>query len=175
MAAHSSDHAWRIPGTVEPGGLPSMGSHRVRHDWSDLAAAAAVSSLYTHNTSPLIVWQATVWGKNYCLYSLPSHPWPLRSLVNCHFQVCLILHLCRLRNHWMDLAFEVWGCGGNCCQVTGSGATLWAIALVLLFPFINSAFFSWWPLWWIIATFFGSYTASIWLSHFHLFILCSRQ
>ena len=33
--------AWRIPGTVEPGGLPSMGSHRVGHDWSDLAAAAA--------------------------------------------------------------------------------------------------------------------------------------
>ena len=34
---------WRIPGTGEPGGLPSMGSHRVRHDWSDLAAAAALS------------------------------------------------------------------------------------------------------------------------------------
>ena len=33
--------AWRIPGMGEPGGLPSMGSHRVRHDWSDLAAAAA--------------------------------------------------------------------------------------------------------------------------------------
>ena len=35
--------AWRIPGTGEPGGLPSMGSHRVGHDWSDLAAAAAVA------------------------------------------------------------------------------------------------------------------------------------
>ena len=41
MATHSSVLAWRIPGTGEPGGLPSMGSHRVRHDWSDLAAAAA--------------------------------------------------------------------------------------------------------------------------------------
>ena len=40
MATHSSVLAWRIPGTVEPGRLPSMGSHRVRHDWSDLAAAA---------------------------------------------------------------------------------------------------------------------------------------
>ena len=39
MATHSSVLAWRIPGTVEPGGLPSMGSHRVGHDWSDLAAA----------------------------------------------------------------------------------------------------------------------------------------
>ena len=42
MATHSSVLAWRIPGTGEPGGLPSMGSHRVGHDWSDLAAAAAV-------------------------------------------------------------------------------------------------------------------------------------
>ena len=41
MATHSSILAWRIPGTGEPGGLPSMGSHRVGHDWSDLAAAAA--------------------------------------------------------------------------------------------------------------------------------------
>ena len=41
MAHHSSALAWRIPGTGEPGGLPSMGSHRVGHDWSDLAAAAA--------------------------------------------------------------------------------------------------------------------------------------
>ena len=32
MASHSSVLAWRIPGTGEPGGLPSMGSHRVRHD-----------------------------------------------------------------------------------------------------------------------------------------------
>ena len=41
MATHSSVLAWRIPGTGEPGGLPSMGLHRVGHDWSDLAAAAA--------------------------------------------------------------------------------------------------------------------------------------
>ena len=44
MATHSSVLAWRIPGTGEPGGLPSMGSHRVEHDWSDLAAAAAEST-----------------------------------------------------------------------------------------------------------------------------------
>ena len=43
MATHSSVLAWRIPGTGEPGGLPSMGSHRVGHDWSDLAAAAAAA------------------------------------------------------------------------------------------------------------------------------------
>ena len=41
MATHSSVLAWRIPGMGEPGGLPSMGSHRVGYNWSDLAAAAA--------------------------------------------------------------------------------------------------------------------------------------
>ena len=41
LATHSSVLAWRIPGKGETGRLPSMGSHRVRHDWSDLAAAAA--------------------------------------------------------------------------------------------------------------------------------------
>ena len=40
MATHSSILAWRIPGMREPGGLPSMGSHRVGHNWSDLAVAA---------------------------------------------------------------------------------------------------------------------------------------
>jgi len=41
MAPHSSILAWRIPGTEEPGGLPSMGLHRVGYDWSDLASGAA--------------------------------------------------------------------------------------------------------------------------------------
>ena len=44
MASHSSVLAWRIPGMAEPGGLLSMGSHRVRHNWSDLAAAAAAAA-----------------------------------------------------------------------------------------------------------------------------------
>ena len=42
MAPHSSSLACRIPGTGEPGGLPSMGLHRVGHHWSDLAAAAGI-------------------------------------------------------------------------------------------------------------------------------------
>ena len=40
MATHSRVLAWRIPGAAEPGGLLSMGSHRVEHNWRDLAAAA---------------------------------------------------------------------------------------------------------------------------------------
>ena len=44
MATHSSVLAWRIPGMGGPSGLRSMGSHRVRHNWSDLAAAAATEA-----------------------------------------------------------------------------------------------------------------------------------
>ena len=57
MATHSSVLAWRIPGTGEPGGLPSMGSHRVGHDWSDLAAAAAAAAPLSIN-SHLPLWKA---------------------------------------------------------------------------------------------------------------------
>ena len=48
VATHSSILTWRIPGTEEPGGLLSMGSHRVGLDWSDLAAAVAalISNMY---------------------------------------------------------------------------------------------------------------------------------
>ena len=56
MAPHSSVLAWRIPGTGEPGGLPAMGSQRVRQDWTDLAAAAAAvySSLTFENFSKTV-------------------------------------------------------------------------------------------------------------------------
>ena len=43
MATHSSVLAWRIPGMGEPGGLPSMGSHRVGHDWSDLSSSSSIA------------------------------------------------------------------------------------------------------------------------------------
>ena len=52
MATHSSVFAWRIPGMGKPGGLPSMGSHRVGHDWSNLAAAAAAAMYQVCGTLP---------------------------------------------------------------------------------------------------------------------------
>ena len=59
MATHSSVLAWRIPGTGNPGGLPSMGSHRVGHDWSDLAAADLIcKTLQQHYLSD--VWSQTL-------------------------------------------------------------------------------------------------------------------
>ena len=56
MATHSSILAWRIPRKGEPGGLPSMGSHRVGHDWSDLAAAAATAATPWYQVYLAITW-----------------------------------------------------------------------------------------------------------------------
>ena len=53
MATHSSVFAWRIPGTAEPGGLPSMGSHRVGHDWSNIAAAARSLAVFCFYLCPI--------------------------------------------------------------------------------------------------------------------------
>ena len=56
MATHSSVLAWRIPGTGEPGELPSLGSHRVGHDSSDLAAVSAAWNSLGFNLFPLILF-----------------------------------------------------------------------------------------------------------------------
>ena len=58
MATHSSVPAWRIPRTGEPGGLPSMGSHRVGHDWSDLAAATIPK------TKCIFFWETAEWSNS---------------------------------------------------------------------------------------------------------------
>ena len=58
MATHSSVLAWGIPGTGRSGGLLSVGSQRVGHDWSDLAAAAAAVNTYTF----IIVSKSTNWS-----------------------------------------------------------------------------------------------------------------
>jgi len=67
MAIHSSVLAWRIPGTAEPGGLLSMGSHRVGHDWSNLAAAAAAAD-------QVWMWELNYkesWAlKNWCFWTV---------------------------------------------------------------------------------------------------------
>ena len=102
MATHSSVLAWRTPGTREPGGLPSMGSHRVRHDWSDLAAACfyfgitlrsyvhcppqiqclwRLTAHKTHKTSVLFHWKRYNSEQN-----RPSHPHRALSWAPCAIQ-----------------------------------------------------------------------------------------
>ena len=56
MTTHSSVLAWRIPGTREPGGLPSMGSHRFGHDWSDLAAAGVRKMIHSFRLFMCLCW-----------------------------------------------------------------------------------------------------------------------
>ena len=67
MATHSSVPAWRIPGMGEPGGLPSMGSHRVRHDWSDSSSNWWESPPYARK-----VFQLNIWRR----YHSPATPQP---------------------------------------------------------------------------------------------------
>ena len=65
MATHSSVPVWRIPGMGDPGGLLSMGSHRVGHDWSDLAAAAAYYCSQSRRKSTLnTLWKDWCWSRS---------------------------------------------------------------------------------------------------------------
>ena len=113
MATHSSVLAWRIPGTGEPGGLPSMGSHRAGHDWSDLAAAAAAtvllarmyhSAIHQHDSATVLLTfkeanedkqvlqlgrrEAQIFGGESGVKQQPSHLQPLmvrKLLFLCNF------------------------------------------------------------------------------------------
>ena len=72
MATHSSFLAWRIQGKAESGGLPSMGLHRVGHDWSDLAAAALFIQrkpwCWSRSSNSLATWckEPTQWKRPWC-------------------------------------------------------------------------------------------------------------
>ena len=81
MATHSSVLAWRIPGTGEPGGLPSMGSHRVVHGWSDLAAAAAANRGNMKVTSMFKGWSVWV-GEGQSL-----------KFLYCYLQQSVLIHV----------------------------------------------------------------------------------
>jgi len=98
MATHSSVLAWRIPGTGEPVGLPSMGSHRVGHDWSDLAAAAADSILESRDiTLPTkvhlvkaMVFPVVIYGCKSWTVKKPEH-WRIDA-----FELCFWRRLLRV-------------------------------------------------------------------------------
>ena len=84
MATHSSVLAWRIPGMGEPGGLPSMGLHRVGHDWSDLAAICLLPSQFVQSNDKHIgilnkLYFIHVSPRIKDLYSEYSRPKPTRE------------------------------------------------------------------------------------------------
>ena len=89
VATHSSVLAWRIPGTGEPGGLPSLGSHRVGHDWSDLAA-----------------WMKNVWASSFSRFktwAFKSTNWDRDSEANASsFSLCNQLVL------WNTIPCNIW-------------------------------------------------------------------
>ena len=91
MATHSSVLAWRISGTEEPGGLPSMASCRARHDWSDLAAAASAlrPSLVPLPWPHLSPVQGTFW---YCVFL------NIQQFLAAMTSTLLILAVCSARN-----------------------------------------------------------------------------
>ena len=105
MATHSSILAWRIPGMGEPGGLLSMGSHRVGHDWSNLAAAPAATQYckmiilptpqkkgkernnFSHRSAPgFYLCYASICNFN-CISPCDSVPHPLKVLFKCHILI----------------------------------------------------------------------------------------
>ena len=99
MATHSSVLAWWIPGMGEPGGLPSMGLHRVGHDWGDLAAAAAVHSSRSHNT----LWDYVSYKiLQWTLYLLMQRPDTLNRKIN-HMYIKYLVENARLRDNILFL------------------------------------------------------------------------
>ena len=113
MATHSSVLVWRIPGTGEPGGLPSVGSHRVGHDWCDLAAAAAgildLASLHFRWDIPRFL--------------------PTKVVYNVSFHKCIhssnyLLHVWFVSRDWQIYKGRVFVYFINCCIPRASQVVL---------------------------------------------------
>ena len=124
MATHSSVLAWRIPGMGETGGLPSMGSHRVGHDWSDLAAAAAATIAL--NCFYIITHLILITALEVEFISMPMYRWENRgterldNLSKITEQVTLVARWC--------LAFILAMCSMAVCRIEGPGyGTKWMI------------------------------------------------
>ena len=95
MATHSSVLAWRIPGTAEPGGLLSLESHRVRHDSSDLAAAAAAlgsldPKVQIASSGTCIFFSISLLICPQCwLHSQADPPWGRKMLICISWLMCM--------------------------------------------------------------------------------------
>ena len=157
MATHSSILAWRIPGMGEPGGLLSVGLHRVGHDWSDLACMHALEKEMATQSS-ILAWRipwteepdgllsmgshrvrhdwsdlaaAAAIGRKWCLIQL-GYGWPVISLNV--ISIFYILHYRFLHQETVGVRFlpenvlDVWGPGrGIRCR----GRRLWFVSDIL--------------------------------------------
>ena len=97
-ATHSSVLAWRIPGMAEPGGLPSMGSHRLGHDWSDLAVAAAAYQVFKLNTESFVF-----------VYLLKNHFRSFSSFALSTFEINILISI-KIFLYWLrsHQSFPIW-------------------------------------------------------------------
>ena len=153
MATHSSVLAWRIPGTGEPGGLPSMGSRRVGHDWSDLAAAAAGHVLISHSGFNLLFLDDKTCRALVC--AVTDHSYCSACEMSIQLLFCPYFNLVGLfvflvlncRSHCV---FRIWPLSDKCfASICGlpihfSGVFWWASVFNL--GKSNSSFFSSWLL-----------------------------
>ena len=94
MATHSTVLAWRIPGMGKLGGLLSLGSHRVGHDWSDLAAAAAANLLWMASFHLAYHLQESLM---FCMY------WYFISFYQQVFLMVRVSHVCLTIHQLIDI------------------------------------------------------------------------
>ena len=143
MATHSSTLAWRIPWTWEPGRLQSMGSHRVGHDWSDLAAAAAaatvqVGSLFSTPSPAFITCSLFDDGHSDPCEVIPHCSFDLNLYNNEQFEhlfICLsAICMSPLRNVCLGLFPTFWlGCLFFWNWVVWTACRFWKLILCQLF------------------------------------------
>ena len=127
MAIHSSVLAWRIPGTGEPDGLPSMGSHRVRHDWSDLAAAAAAAALENASRLAATKYVSMIQiSQCHCGRLQSTHYFLSHSIgpvpVGCVYSTALLSSGVVM---WLAMANERWAEAMCVCYLTDLKGSLW--------------------------------------------------
>ena len=93
MATHSSVLAWRIPGTGEPGGLPSTGLHRVGYDWCNLAAAAANTLYYSKQWDIMLSsWKQMKINGFFYFWPGKNH----KLLIYCYVKMLDMTQVCRM-------------------------------------------------------------------------------